>query len=353
MENPAPKWGRRNSILHTLVVVNSNKVTFFNLLCGECWCQQRSFQLVWQAGKGQRVHRIPSKIDYFGINWRSCHGFTYCDSWHVCLTTVLRQSGCWEIVYADISSLWTMMRLILSRFFLQQRPRRRTTLCCWDAAAPSVTCSWSLSDNNPHAAGERWRAQRVCSRCLLLPRCTLPRNWARYIPCLSRRLPLPPVLSSTFPCRSLFGRWGGAQCLSVSVFLPLKVSVGLFIHDICRPVARVMSLSSLSTSNSSCADPALTRLWSFLVRNERTKGPVCKTHASCLFLLFPLYCHELFFPCCNRVLHTIPAINNTVTEVTQRSPKVGVYVFSIKCNAVLWLFEWHMAAANVMKHESY
>ena len=28
MENPAPKWGRRNSILHTLVVVNSNKDAF-------------------------------------------------------------------------------------------------------------------------------------------------------------------------------------------------------------------------------------------------------------------------------------------------------------------------------------
>lgn len=28
MENPASKWGRRKSILHTLVVVNSNKVAF-------------------------------------------------------------------------------------------------------------------------------------------------------------------------------------------------------------------------------------------------------------------------------------------------------------------------------------
>lgn len=29
MEKPASKWGRRNSILHTLVVVNSNKIAFF------------------------------------------------------------------------------------------------------------------------------------------------------------------------------------------------------------------------------------------------------------------------------------------------------------------------------------
>ena len=135
---------------------------------------------------------------------------------------------------------------------------------------------WSLSDNNPHKAGDRRCAKCVCSQPPIAP-CTLSHNWVPYTTtchtgshCHWYNLPLPPVtlclaaaagLSSQHACPT--GAEGLCRVLAMTRLAASKSCVFVEPVDVKQLPRRPDTDPAAVSSSKKCAQWRLAKCTKF------------------------------------------------------------------------------------------